>query len=44
MREGRVLYQVSGSPMMVLCGTVSAYRVLSDGMTGKAMAELVEPG
>jgi Putative peptidoglycan binding domain len=38
--EGRVLYQVSGSPVVLLYGPVPAYRTLSEGMAGPDVAEL----
>ncbi|MGH3123787.1 MAG: peptidoglycan-binding protein, partial [Streptosporangiaceae bacterium] len=40
VREGQVLYQVSGSPVVLLPGAVPAYRSLSEGMTGADVTEL----
>jgi hypothetical protein len=40
LRQGQVLYQVDGSPVVLLYGQVPAYRALSDGMTGADVAEL----
>jgi hypothetical protein len=37
---GQVLYQVDGEPIVLLSGTVPAYRSLSDGMTGADVAQL----
>jgi hypothetical protein len=39
-RQGQVLYHVSGNPVILLYGTVPAYRTLSDGMTGADVREL----
>lgn len=38
--QGQVLYQVSGSPVMLLYGSVPAYRSLSEGASGTDVAEL----
>jgi hypothetical protein len=40
VRQGEVLYRVSGSPVVLLYGKVPAYRDLSDGLTGPDVAEL----
>ena len=40
VRDGQVLYQVSGSPVVLLYGSVPAYRDLSEGMTGPDVTEL----
>ncbi|MCW2941255.1 MAG: Peptidoglycan-binding domain 1 protein [Actinomycetia bacterium] len=40
VRQGRVLYRVSGRPVVLLYGPVPAYRDLSYGMTGRDVAEL----
>jgi hypothetical protein len=40
VRQGQVLYGVSGSPVMLLYGPVPAYRDLAEGMTGPDVAEL----
>lgn len=40
VRQGQVLYQVSGGPVVLLYGTVPAYRALSDGMTGPDVTQL----
>jgi hypothetical protein len=39
-RQGDVLYRVDGNPVIVLYGSVPAYRTLSDGMTGADVREL----
>ena len=39
-RQGQVLYQVSGAPVVLLYGQVPAYRSLSEGMTGPDVTEL----
>jgi hypothetical protein len=39
-RQGQVLYHVSGNPVILLYGTVPAYRTLADGMTGTDVREL----
>lgn len=39
-RQGQVLYHVSGNPVILLDGTVPAYRALSDGMKGADVREL----
>jgi hypothetical protein len=38
--QGQVLYEVSGTPIMLLYGTTPAYRSLSEGMTGADVEEL----
>jgi hypothetical protein len=38
--EGRVLYRVSGAPVVLLYGSTPAYRTLSDGKSGSDVAEL----
>jgi putative peptidoglycan binding protein len=38
--QGRVLYQVSGSPVVLLYGTVPAWRDLSEGAIGADVTEL----
>ena len=40
IRQGQVIYQVSGSPVVLLYGNVPAYRDLSEGMTGSDVTEL----
>jgi hypothetical protein len=40
IRQGQTIYQVSGSPVVLLYGNVPAYRDLSEGMTGSDVAEL----
>jgi hypothetical protein len=40
VRQGQVLYQVSGSPVVLLYGPVPAWRGLSEGLTGSDVAEL----
>jgi hypothetical protein len=40
VRQGRVLYRVSGRPVVLLYGPVPAYRGLSYGMTGSDVTEL----
>jgi hypothetical protein len=40
VHQGQVLYQVSGSPVVLLYGPVPAYRDLAEGMTGPDVAEL----
>jgi hypothetical protein len=40
IRRGQVLYQVSGTPVVLLYGRVPAYRDLSEGMTGKDVRQL----
>jgi peptidoglycan hydrolase-like protein with peptidoglycan-binding domain len=40
VREGQVLYQVDGSPVVLLYGQVPTYRNLSEGMSGPDVAEL----
>jgi len=36
IRQGQVLYRVDGSPVVLLYGSVPAYRSLSEGTSGKA--------
>jgi hypothetical protein len=38
--EGQVLYQVSGAPVVLLYGSVPAWRDLSEGISGPDVAEL----
>jgi hypothetical protein len=38
--QGRVLYRVSGAPVVLLYGSIPAYRALSEGMMGADVAEL----
>jgi Putative peptidoglycan binding domain len=38
--RGNVLYQVSGSPVVLLYGSVPAYRTLREGMTGTDVRQL----
>jgi hypothetical protein len=40
VRQGGVLYQVSGSPVILLYGTVPAWRSLFEGMTGPDVTQL----
>jgi hypothetical protein len=40
IRQGQVIYRVSGSPVVLLYGDVPAYRDLSEGMTGADVADL----
>jgi peptidoglycan hydrolase-like protein with peptidoglycan-binding domain len=40
VRQGQVLYRVSGRPVVLLYGPVPAYRSLSYGMKGRDVAEL----
>jgi hypothetical protein len=40
IRQGQVIYQVSGTPAVLLYGNVPAYRDLSQGMTGADVTEL----
>lgn len=40
VRRGKVLYQVSGNPVVLLYGSVPAYRSLSEGMTGADVRQL----
>jgi len=40
IRQGHVLYQVSGTPVVLLYGRVPAYRDLSEGMTGPDVRQL----
>ena len=40
IRQGQAIYQVSGTPVVLLYGNVPAYRDLSDGMTGADVTEL----
>jgi Putative peptidoglycan binding domain len=39
-RRGQVLYRVSGDPVVLLYGSVPAYRSLSEGMTGADVRQL----
>jgi hypothetical protein len=38
--QGQVIYRISGSPAVLLYGSVPAYRDLSEGMTGADVTEL----
>jgi hypothetical protein len=40
IRQGQVLYRVSGSPVVLLYGSVPSYEDLSEGMTGADVTEL----
>jgi hypothetical protein len=40
VRQGQVIYQVSGAPVMLLYGHVPAWRDLSEGVTGPDVTEL----
>ena len=40
VRRGQVLYQVSGNPVVLLYGSVPAYRSLPEGMTGADVRQL----
>ncbi len=40
IRQGQMVYQVSGVPVVLLYGGVPAYRGLSEGMSGADVAEL----
>jgi hypothetical protein len=40
IRQGQQIYQVSGTPVVLLYGSVPAYRDLSQGMTGTDVTEL----
>ena len=40
VREGHVLYRVSGGPVVLLSGPVPAYRALSAGMSGEDVRQL----
>ncbi len=40
VRQGQVLYQVSGAPVVLLYGSTPAYRALSSGLTGADVGEL----
>jgi len=40
IRQGQALYQVSGSPVVLLYGQVPAYRALSEGMAGADVSQL----
>jgi hypothetical protein len=40
MRQGQVIYRVSGSPVVLLYGSVPAYRDLSEGLIGADVREL----
>jgi len=40
IRQGHVLYRVSGAPVMLLYGGTPAYRSLSQGMTGQDVRQL----
>jgi hypothetical protein len=38
--QGQILYEVNGSPVVLLFGSTPAYRTLSSGLTGADVAEL----
>jgi len=40
IREGRTIYRVNGTPVVLLYGSVPAYRELSEGVTGTDVAQL----
>jgi Putative peptidoglycan binding domain len=40
IRQGQQIYQVSGTPVVLLYGSVPAYRDLAEGMTGTDVTEL----
>ena len=40
VRQGQVIYQVSGAPVVLLYGSVPAWRDLSEGVTGPDVTEL----
>jgi hypothetical protein len=40
VRQGQAIYDVSGSPVVLLYGQVPAYRTLSEGMTGADVTQL----
>jgi peptidoglycan hydrolase-like protein with peptidoglycan-binding domain len=40
VRRGKVLYQLSGAPVVLLYGNAPAYQTLSEGMTGPDVREL----
>jgi len=40
IRQGQQIYQVSGTPVVLLYGSVPAYRDLAEGMTGADVTEL----
>jgi hypothetical protein len=40
IRQGQTVYQVNGTPVVLLYGSVPAYRYLSEGMTGADVTEL----
>jgi len=40
VRQGQVIYKVSGSPVVLLYGNVPSYRDLSEGLTGPDVTEL----
>jgi hypothetical protein len=40
IRQGQQVYQVSGTPVVLLYGNVPAYRELAEGMTGADVTEL----
>jgi Putative peptidoglycan binding domain len=40
VRQGQVIYQVSGTPVVLLYGNVPAWRDLSEGVTGPDVTEL----
>jgi hypothetical protein len=40
IRQGQVIYQVSGTPVVLLYGATPAYRELAEGMTGADVAQL----
>jgi hypothetical protein len=40
IRQGQMIYQVNGTPVVLLYGSVPAYRDLSEGMTGADVTQL----
>jgi hypothetical protein len=40
IRQGQAVYQVDGTPVVLLYGSVPAYRTLSEGMTGTDVTQL----